>query len=656
MLLIQLRRTLTPALLGATFLGSALLGATCPGAALGAARAEEGSGAVDDSALRYYANHNESERYQAELRRLTSLYPDWTPPTDLSENAPDPEAPLWKLFAANDLDGLEAEVLSRQKAHPGFALSADLSSKLALKLARRDLLAADAANSPEAVLTLAVTHPELGGCADLDVAWRIAAANAASNRSDAALAAYAALVDTCGDADKRYATLQKAIDRLGAAAVPLLEKAEAEKGGERFADLEAALVRREIAATLADPAHPAFASPMRERFETAALKAGPSADAALIGWARRAAGDGAGALGAFEVAATLLGGEGGSAGDAAKVSEGIVLSLVDLDRRDEAFARARDQRRQSPELAGLFLRLGAARFEGAPRPRLPDADIASYADAVHTARSAAGAETLGWYAFDFKQYGVAKRWFALALDIEPSEAAAQGLIFATGAGGDAKSAQSLAATWKATFPALVAFRTGRPAKPVRRAEGDAVLASFQARDYGGCVERALARQAKGPLPPATSLIAGWCLLKLDRPSEAALAFRAAEAGEGSVRDDAVYGRSLALMAAGDVRGAVEKASAGSMTTERRDEIGVAVLADQAAAAFNAHRWKQALAVLDERRRYGSESQDLGLMRGWSLWHLNRRAEAKRVFAALDRTLSTRRTRAALATVRQADLD
>ncbi|ODN68453.1 hypothetical protein [Methylobrevis pamukkalensis] len=52
-----------------------------------------------------------------------------------------------------------------------------------------------------------------------------------------------------------------------------------------------------------------------------------------------------------------------------------------------------------------------------------------------------------------------------------------------------------------------------------------------------------------------------------------------------MRADAVYGRSLALFAAGDVRGATLAATAPEMTAARRDEVGVAVLSEQAIAAF-----------------------------------------------------------------------
>jgi cellulose synthase operon protein C len=40
---------------------------------------------VDESALRYFASQGDTRRVDAEIARLRALYPNWTPPSDLSQ-------------------------------------------------------------------------------------------------------------------------------------------------------------------------------------------------------------------------------------------------------------------------------------------------------------------------------------------------------------------------------------------------------------------------------------------------------------------------------------------------------------------------------------------------------------------------------------------
>ncbi len=617
---------------------------------LGLASPARAGSPVDDSALRYYAAHNEIDRYEAELKRLRMLYPDWTPPARFADEGTDPEAELWALYAADDLDGLAAAIAAREAADAAFAPSADLSDKIALKTARRDLLAADEAGDAARVLALAADRGDLGGCADLDAAWRIAAARLAVDGPQAAAADYRGLLQACDDVEARIASVQKALALLGPAATrPLVALARRDgDDGARFAAIATDVTRAEIAAALSDPAEPAPDPVELAAFGKTVLAAGPAADAALLGWWQRREGHHEAALVAFETAATLAGAD---AAALPKITEGIVLSLDALGRRDEAVARARDGRARSADLAALYVALGAARFEGDPRPKLPDGEIADYAAAVTDLASAPGAEALGWYAHDFHQYAIAGRWFDYALQNGGGEGAARGLVLAALAAGDRAGALRLRSEWQDRFPDIAALDLPKaaPGKPAKGG-GNALQARFERQDWRGCVALA---ESRGRLTAAESLTKGWCLLELDRPAEAAVAFEAATRGSGKVRDDAVYGRSLALFAAGDVRGATASAAAPGMTAERRTEVGVAVLAEQAIAAFNARRWSQVLAVLDTRAAHVAETRDLAMMRGWALAHLRRKGEAARVFAALDQTLSTGETRAALAALRPA---
>ena len=64
--------------------------------------ASSGVPEVDETALRYFARQGDTRRLEAEIARLRSLYPDWTPPADplAVEDAGDPELDrMWQLYA-----------------------------------------------------------------------------------------------------------------------------------------------------------------------------------------------------------------------------------------------------------------------------------------------------------------------------------------------------------------------------------------------------------------------------------------------------------------------------------------------------------------------------------------------------------------------------
>ena len=57
---------------------------------------------IDESALRYYAAQKDRKRVEAEIRRIKSRFPRWTPPVNLytSAGTGEGEQPLWDLFGA----------------------------------------------------------------------------------------------------------------------------------------------------------------------------------------------------------------------------------------------------------------------------------------------------------------------------------------------------------------------------------------------------------------------------------------------------------------------------------------------------------------------------------------------------------------------------
>jgi cellulose synthase operon protein C len=609
-------------------LALSLIGASGPAAADGAK--------VDETALRYYAAHDDTTRLEAEVRRLKALYPDWVEPGDLAGATEDREKPLWAIFATGDMVALERAIAAARVADPSFVPSADLLAKMERQKARAELIAAADAGDTVRVRAIAEVHADLFGPTDPDVAWRVAAAWAPTDPAHAK-DLYTRLLREIADAPLRLATVQKAVLSLGSAAGHDL-MAEEKTPGE-FDSLRPDFARAAVAAALSagtgtDP------DPVDLRAFEKVAEAGPKPDdAAMLGWWYRARHDADAALRHFQTAATLA----GPAMDP-KIAEGLALSLADLGRRTDAAQVAHDNRDRSDTLAKLYVGFGASAFEGTPRPDVAPSVIDDYAATVNRLSDGTGAEILGWYFLDRKTPTQARDWFARGLSWSPSEALANGAVYASLAAKDTAGAKASVERWKGEYPKLASIKLGGAA-PVKTGK-DAMVVAFEAKNFSGCLSEADARPR---LAPGLSLIKGWCLMQLKRPAEALLAFETAMTGGGKVREDAAYGKSLAAIATGDTRGAVATAISGISEPSRRAEIATAALADEAKVRFDAEDWRGALDALQRRAAITRETSDLALLRGWCLWHLGQTAAARELFVRLDNLLSTADTRRAVAT-------
>jgi tetratricopeptide (TPR) repeat protein len=601
-----------------------------------AAQAEPAVG-VDETALRWYARHGYSERLDAEMRRLRTLYPEWEPPTDLSSPQSFDETPLWALFAGDDIEAVDAAIQARRRIEPGFRPSDDLAAKLQHRRARRTMLQAAAAGRPQDVLALAAKVPELVGCHDLEASWTIAAAWRAKGDEGRAHAIFGDLIETCQKPQDRRSVVDTAVPTLGwRATAALIAKVRQRQPSAVPASVEAPVTRAGVAEALAVPGTAAPHPVAIEAWLTGIGLTAPADELALAGWWCRATGDHARSLVLFEAAATRSSGRPDP-----KTVEGIVLALEALGRRDEALAIASDNADRSEPLGRLAVDLGSVRFAGKPRPRLDDREIAAYAAATTRWRSAPGAETLGWYAYDFGQIEAARRWFETGLGWRSSRGLALGHVLATARLGARAEAQRLLAAYASEFPDLTAVKLGGTAVAVARDPAGVALA---ARDYRGCLRHIEARSGRG-IKSSDAVMKGWCLVGLERPAEAAAAFEAGMAGSPTLREEASYGRSIAALRAGRPDLADRT---GAIAPQRRREIDGALLGEEAAAAYRAGQWGRTLALLDQRAGLLPESRDLSLLRGWTLDHLGRREAAEAIFTALDRSLSTPESQQAMA--------
>lgn len=74
---------------------------------------------VDETALRYFARQGDTRRLNAEIARLKSLYPDWTPPQDPLKAPPvaDPQLDhMWQLYAQGQFSAVREAIAARQAA------------------------------------------------------------------------------------------------------------------------------------------------------------------------------------------------------------------------------------------------------------------------------------------------------------------------------------------------------------------------------------------------------------------------------------------------------------------------------------------------------------------------------------------------------------
>jgi len=101
-------------------------------------------------------------------------------------------------------------------------------------------------------------------------------------------------------------------------------------------------------------------------------------------------------------------------------------------------------------------------------------------------------------------------------------------------------------------------------------------------------------------------------------------------GELVVAPAAAQSRPLAVARTNEAN----KAAAGALTGQ---------LTDKALAAFHAGKYPETLALLDQRATVTPEDQGMGLIRAWSLYHLNRYDQALSLFTQLDRRESTKDT-------------
>ncbi|WP_162559466.1 tetratricopeptide repeat protein [Microvirga sp. 17 mud 1-3] len=645
---------------------------------------------VDESALRYFASQGDTRRVDAEIARLRALYPDWSPPADLSQLVGgggvvnDPEVDrLWGLYTENKFSEARAAIAARQAADPQWKPPPDLVTALDVAEARKRLVNASDNSQWRTVLSIATETPSLLTCANVDSLWRVAEAFAKTDQTGRTRDVYTYILTNCANPAERLGTLQKALTLLDEAQIADLLKYERKSGDypDDFSAIRDELARRRVARASTDPKLTASAEDLAvvERLAESGKEPG---NALLLGYYSYHHKNPEKALSWFKTALDRGGSE--------KAAEGYALSLRDLNRLAEAEAFAFEWRDKAPENMQVYLDVATALLSQDPPPRLDPKVIVRVIPAVTKARSAGAAQALGWYSYNTGQISTAREWFEEALswkaDDEPS---AYGVAITSQRLNDRARFNAIVSQWRSrsqriadladgivrdrtaqatpqpappspvepqiSSPRAVAPAPELPAPPPerpRRIEETRVaaydrLVVQQERQLQGkrpAARRGASRQActttrdPGSLSAPAALNLGWCLMEMNRPLEAAAAFdHAFTLGSPAQREDAAYGKSLAYLRKDLTGKAAVAAAQAPQTSARRTELSAAILAQRALAAYRDGRWPDVILALGERARVVPEQNDLMLLRGWSYFKLGRYEDAARIFRAVQQT-------------------
>ena len=451
-----------------------------------AGEADERPEAVDESALRYFAAQNDLGRVAAEIRRLRSKHSDWEPPQDLfvGDHSGIDEQPLWDLFAKHDLDGVRAGMDSIRKDKPDWQPSSDLAGKLALAEAHDALVKASDAKEWGSVLDVAAANKLLLTCGDVDSLWRTAEALQKTGDEARSLEAYRYVLATCTPADLRLATVQKASLVLTSPedldSLIKMGKHRAD-GRSEFEQVRLDQVRRKIGAAASGASVDQPSQGDIDAVAAHAAGSGGQADADLLGWYVYGHKDFGGAQKWFRTAM--------NDGSDPKAAEGLVLALRDGGDADLA-------RKVSIENAGLgdgnrklMVEALSAALTDPKAAALTATDLSALTRAVDEAKSADGAQTLGWHFYKASNLAAAESWFQKSADWQANESAAVGLVVTARRLHHDRDYEALIAKYASLYPKIAELESVLRKRPtviaVRRHDGRLVrVARAPARHTG----------------------------------------------------------------------------------------------------------------------------------------------------------------------------
>lgn len=648
---------------------------------------------IDTSALYYYAKEGQHERVEAEIERLTTLYPGFTAPADLYERAtkitPD-ESHLWEMFARDDFAAIDAEFSKRLARDANWQPSEDFSAKLARKRLRMQMTELARLEDWVGVINLGqIIDPKVE--TNIDLVWLMidayaqAAKDAYPNQQNEMLAAYQGLLSR--DASLRLtdqelvATLQRATRDFPAVDVQRAMMSLWPNAHQmpQLEPLRLSLARRAVADFNQDDT---LISPPPgldiDRLRRSAQQTQNVSDLSLLGWYDLKLKKYDQALATFGHLFKIE-----AKADPAK---GYYLALARKGERQKAYQFATQNLAYLADDPTFLMNVLSTKLSKSGKNEITDEMLKAYSRAILDTSDADHSEILAWYAYNARQFEAAKAWFEKSVFWEVSADNLKGLALSYRKLGEKELYQALkddyrdsysdiwdnieklsygkrqtakatstlatqsavASTTATSTTAISAAATKLPAQktPTKAKKTSTVsyIRAYERKDYRACLVQLdkLSKSNKG-LSPQASLIQGWCYLAMARVSDAQNSFQRAMDGvaglkaadKKDVRHDAIYGKALSLLRVRQTDDAEALIRTYPLAQKRQDELLLQIYFQRARAAFDRKDYDMVLASLNARAAIGPEPRDLTLMRAWSLHNLGQRRPANLLFKRLN---------------------
>jgi tetratricopeptide (TPR) repeat protein len=168
----------------------------------------------DLQALRFYLDQGNDLAVSAELRRLQAQFPDWTPPSDISQlqdtGGPTSIDQIYRLIEAGDFDAARDLIAQTDREFAEWSPPADMMDLLALSEGQADFTAAVEAGQAVAAIGIIRANPALLACERVNNAWELADIYLTQGNTVQALSIFRSVLRSCADRGIVVATLEKA--------------------------------------------------------------------------------------------------------------------------------------------------------------------------------------------------------------------------------------------------------------------------------------------------------------------------------------------------------------------------------------------------------------------------------------------------------------
>jgi tetratricopeptide (TPR) repeat protein len=613
--------------------------------------------AVELAALYYYAEQKQDERVAAEGARLRLKYPGFEMPQDLYQpltaRGAD-ETLLWKLYAKNDFTGIDAEMIRLKSEAPDWTPTADFTEKLATKK-QRVLMTEAAADKNWTGVIQAASAIEPATETEIDLLWLLIDAYSQTGMREPLANVYRGIL--LREGDKRLpdaalvTTLQKAIRDFPAsevqAVIAKLSVTPAMQAGLQPVAFD--LLRKTVADFNADEKRTeALSDADLEPLKLATQTKPDAGDMGLLGWYYLKIKQPAVSAQWFKKALELK--------PDASNAKGLYLSLAAQNLEEEAYQVASTHLKDLTGDPEFLMNALSLRFAKPDTATIDEKIVASYSTTILQTLNADHAEILAWYAYNSKQYEAAAAWFGKSIDWKVAPARVKGLALSMLRLSQKQEFAELQAKYGDLYPEIwteikvAPAPKGKKAAAVIKPRG-AIQANyfrnFQAKRYSACISDLSDLRARGQMTSNASLIGGWCYLGLSRLSEARASFAEAMSAGGQAQADAAYGTALTLLRGKLTDDADAILRAYPMTAERDREVRAEIYVQRARSAFDQAQYQAALDALNTRASLVAEPADLSQLRGWSYYHLGNKGMARQVFQRLNDHLNDAASRRGL---------